>query len=1214
MRLEFGFIVAAYLVSGASAFEQKAVETEVIDSPYGAREILWRTQEFFAPISIPGEWVYEHNDQTVYGVDWSNMPDELKKRMAATMEYGLPVYELKVATDALSRETVFRNARNMEIYRLPPPAGGFDADAWYWRVLGKSGEELDLWSQWIFDPAHTSVSILMVPVSLHSAFLAAQAEEVMLEAAMAPVSMMMYSSSVAVSNLLVSIHGTTNGSVQLFLDWPGTNFNYNVLDLFASTNLTTPTWALAGTTNISSLTTNHLDIGTFPIGPHSTRFFLAGTSQDTDGDQLYDAREIYLFGTLANQSDSDFDGILDGDEIYGDGSYGDMDGFMTNPLHPDTAAYLLPDLAVAAPAGASLAGFSAFDPPVTHTALVSGAPAIAEWTRINAPSDTMALTGDKLSAFTGSNEGRDTRFLFFGDTGTGKVLADGQILRLDGMQSAITLPEALPDDQMFLLWPRNDNGYGRPVAINQTEAWWVGPGRVAAGEAFSIYGRNLKLGNTDCSLYIDGHGWITNTTANPYKADFTLPASLTNGTYQLWAHNGSGVEYGWAQPLEITVRSAYPWDDDTNTWINVKDVAYGAVGDGVTNDWDAIDRAILDAKAGSYKTIYFPAGTYALSEQVTPKEDIRLIGAGMDQTTITTHGDFADTNDLNYGIFQGGLPATGPTEFHDMTLFAGSYLHLGDGNKSLFDYKKGFSDFRFENVRFDCSSMATNQSVGELWFTKSQRGAFIDCTFIMPRAVNLGEGARQILFDGCIFRGINDVDLMINIGAAQEVSIVDCLALNHDPSNSADGHGWAQGRFVYGSGKNGPIKNIYYGGNITSNLTVRSGYTANQNTGEQYMTEFGETWFRGSPVSAVTNTVTFASVTNDYTGHMVAIVGGKGLGQYRDVVATDTGANMITLDRDWNVLPDANSIISIGTFPARHALFNNYFDGVERAVTSNVPSTAGIMTYGAQLDLVAQSNTFHQLKHGISTWSISNTMPDGSTYSMRPNYFNLYLDNTLHRNRRAIDNQLAFFNGKVPNEWDVPILGNVWRNNSISNTTEYALRYRVWDDDFAFDLNVWDGNRTEDWIITHIGKDSNENIIVLKNQVWVGNDFNSDGSGIGFTQTTNHSPVLHGNTWTDFGTTYSGSTSATLELPVRIVPALAITNHIPVWNSGTAPLSWNASESSGWLSLISSSGTVADETAEGMLSFTINTNTMSGEAAITVVGNSQTQKVSVVVQ
>ena len=1213
MKLKSKFIVTLCLVGGVSAFGQKAVEKEILVDAYSAREILWRTQEFFAPISIPAEWVYEHNDQTIYGVDWSKMPDELRKRMAATMVYGLPLYELKVATDAISRETVFRNARNMEIFRLPPPLGGFDTDSWYQTVLGKSPLELSEWESWIFDPAHTSVSILMVPASLHSAFLAAQEEETLLEAAMAPMSMMMSSSSAAISNLLLGIRGTTNDSVEIALDWPATNFNYTVLDLFACTNLVTPIWSLAGTTNISSLTTNHLEFGSIPGTANSVRFFLAGTSQDTDSDLLYDAREIYLFNTHTNQSDTDGDGLADGDEIYGDGTHGDTDGFATDPLHPDTAAYLLPDLVVAAPAGASLAGFSAFDPPVTNTALVSAAPAIAEWTRINAPGDTMALTGDQLSAFTGSNEGRDSRFLFFGDTGNGKVLADGLIQRLDGLQAAITLPEALPEDEVYLLWPRNDKGYGTPVAINQTEAWWVGPDRVTTGETFSVYGRNLKLGNGDCSLYIEGHGWITNTTANPYKADFTLPSTLTNGTYRLWAHNGSGAEYGWAQPLEITVRDVYPWDDDTNTWINVKEAPYNAVGDGVADDRDKIALAIIVAKNGTYETIYFPPGTYALSEQVTPKKDIRLIGAGMDQSTITTHSDFASTNDLNYGIFQGGLPATGPTEFHDMTLSAGAYLHLGDGNKAVVDFDNGFNDFYFENVRFDGSSVETNQSIGEIGFTQSQRGAFINCDFIMPRSVNLGEGSRQIFFEGCTFTGLNDVDFMINISAAQEISVIDCTAQNDDNSDPDNGHGWAQGRFVYGSGNNGSIQDIYYGQNTTFDLTVRAAFT-NQNTGEQFMTEFGETRFRGSPVSVISNTVEFASIESSHTGRIIAIVGGKGLGQYREVTATDLGANTVTMNREWNVLPDSNSILDIGTFPVRHVVYESYFDGVERAVTSDMPSTAGIMTYGAQFDMVAQSNTFHQLKHGISTWSVSNTLPDGSTYSIRPNYFNLYFDNTLHRNRRAIDNQIAFFQGKIPDEWDVSILGNVWRNNSISNTTEYALRYRVWDDDFEFDLNVWDGNLTEDWATTHIGKDSNESILVLNNQVWVGNEFNSDGSGTGFTQTTNHTPALHGNTWTGFGTTYGGSTNAILELPTRIIPALAVTNHIPVWNSGTAPLTWNASESSAWLSLISSSGTVADENDEGTLSFTINTNTMSGEATITVIGNSQTQKISVVVQ
>jgi len=65
--------------------------------------------------------------------------------------------------------------------------------------------------------------------------------------------------------------------------------------------------------------------------------------------------------------------------------------------------------------------------------------------------------------------------------------------------------------------------------------------------------------------------------------------------------------------------------------LNVK--SYGAVGDGITDDWPACQSAIDAAVAGD--TVYFPAGSYFLSTGwIAPKSDVRILGAGMGATTL----------------------------------------------------------------------------------------------------------------------------------------------------------------------------------------------------------------------------------------------------------------------------------------------------------------------------------------------------------------------------------------------------------------------------------------------------------------------------------------------------------------------------------------------------------------------------------------------------
>lgn len=65
--------------------------------------------------------------------------------------------------------------------------------------------------------------------------------------------------------------------------------------------------------------------------------------------------------------------------------------------------------------------------------------------------------------------------------------------------------------------------------------------------------------------------------------------------------------------------------------ISVKD--YGAVGDGVTNDTQAMERAF--AYAGQHQlAVYVPAGTYIISRPLTLKSGMEIYGDGYNKSTI----------------------------------------------------------------------------------------------------------------------------------------------------------------------------------------------------------------------------------------------------------------------------------------------------------------------------------------------------------------------------------------------------------------------------------------------------------------------------------------------------------------------------------------------------------------------------------------------------
>lgn len=66
---------------------------------------------------------------------------------------------------------------------------------------------------------------------------------------------------------------------------------------------------------------------------------------------------------------------------------------------------------------------------------------------------------------------------------------------------------------------------------------------------------------------------------------------------------------------------------------NVKDPAYGAEGDGSTDDTAAIQAAIDAAEVGG-GVVFFPPGTYKITDSLTIENDLTLLGCGINVTII----------------------------------------------------------------------------------------------------------------------------------------------------------------------------------------------------------------------------------------------------------------------------------------------------------------------------------------------------------------------------------------------------------------------------------------------------------------------------------------------------------------------------------------------------------------------------------------------------
>ena len=702
--------------------------------------------------------------------------------------------------------------------------------------------------------------------------------------------------------------------------------------------------------------------------------------------------------------------------------------------------------------------FDPFVPPVTLAAPAAGAPAIAEWTKIAQPDGVVALTGSQFSSYTGAQAGTDTQFEVFGQSLRGHYLGNASVQVLDGLKAAVVLPEALPADAEYLLWPVNSNGSGAPVAVNATEAWWIGPNTATRSDTVSIYGRNLArnaiagdglpTAAMQSYVYIQQNGatglWAKVTAANPYKVDFTVPASLADGDYQVWIHNGRGGHYGWSGPLTLTVNDGMPW---TAQKFNVK--AFGAKGNGVADDEAAIEAAVQAAAAVPWSTVYLPAGTYMVSSGFNPPSKVRWLGDGANRTFIKANSGFVKSAGYDARryclIFSSG--GINNIEFQDLTLDANGNMN---GALATPIYLRFESDVRFVGVTINAKGYDTAD------FHGTTRLLLQDSNIIGGGNGVFFGSATQVRIENCAVYGTDDVNTMLTYWGGNDISCTNTTAQDY---NNKQADGWAQGRFFYGSSQWGSNRNIYVGNCTTRALAVRPALP-NQNTGEQFLWE-NSTKYSGVPVAVTPTTITFAA-DNFFTdpgltngSYDAVIVNGPGLGQHRKIVGS--AGTTITLSSPWNVPPDSTSTVIIAGVVSRCALYHNSIQG-KTTYATQVTASAGIQPYGNSFDFIADSNTISQTRNGIYMWGMNETSL--SPQSVNCVYFNYIAHNTIEHCLSGIVGVSQAWNGWPSSDPypGISFLGNTFAANAVNTMAvggmeETAATAPIGD---QIDLNVFD--------------------------------------------------------------------------------------------------------------------------------------------------------------
>jgi hypothetical protein len=280
-----------------------------------------------------------------------------------------------------------------------------------------------------------------------------------------------------------------------------------------------------------------------------------------------------------------------------------------------------------------------------------------------------------------------------------------------------------PTKDLWTGQPYFDTTINAPVYWNG-KTWISGVTKVTAiAPLISSGGSNPTISIPQATSEDDGYlsatDWIT----------FDNKVSSVTGVAPVVSSGGKNPEI--SMPAANGSTSGYLTSSDWSafsqaaTFVNVK--AYGATGDGSSDDTAAIQDAI---NANPGRTIYFPHGTYAIT-QVTIPDGCTILGDGQGNTFYYT----------------GSTPAPNPMTNGSM------FVPFGGNTNDLFLVTTTQS-VNFEKVSFFSSAQDLGSSV------KRTGGSYI--TFTTPGDTGTNFGSR---INNCFFAyGYNNIQFNDNAG------------------------------------------------------------------------------------------------------------------------------------------------------------------------------------------------------------------------------------------------------------------------------------------------------------------------------------------------------------------------------------------------------------------------------------------------------------------
>jgi hypothetical protein len=502
---------------------------------------------------------------------------------------------------------------------------------------------------------------------------------------------------------------------------------------------------------------------------------------------------------------------------------------------------------------------------------------------------------------------------------------------------------------------------------------------------------------------------------------------------------------------------------------------------------------------------------------------MRYLGDGRDGTILKCNSAFTqprqDGDPLagSLGLLYSNGETQHDIEVRGLTLDAICDPHnVGEQAWALNGMWDSGTDIRFADLR-----IKANNTQGCARTHATKRLAVVGCEFIGGEFFLYHDDGVEIR--NCTFLNADYQMTSMHELTASNFSITECRFQDLDPGTRA---GRGQGRLLAGNANQGAQYHAYIGDNVT----VALGPDPGDNAGEQVLCEGNlNTYDWGQPAAAQPNAVTFVNkLTTDYrtVAATAVVTAGKGLGQYRLITGSD-GDRTITVTPNWNVTPDATSVVLIEAGTYQWVIYHNTFEGKGYFATAYSAMTA-IEPFGGCYDWIADRNSITHMRSALYVAAVQDSV--SLQNRIHPCFFQLYCNNVIKSCYQGI-HAACGSPGSTTLDPGVGFVGTIFRNNLLADIATAGIAAGTAQADgsaalgFPQDMTLFEHN-----LLLNLpagldfatdGPSRVKNTIVYKNTFARGTAPLAGSFGANIAATTLNSVFVQ-NTWTGFETTNKG--------------------------------------------------------------------------------------------